>query len=284
MKTLLWVSLAASTLVAALFVAGCKDDSSEALGPYTAQRELFFTRITQNEVPDIQWLGGRIRAAGVNRGRKAALDSTLVWITTASGDNISSYITFGRNTDAGALQSYHASPADTLNQDSLYTFWLATGTAYAAKLDSASTGVNPYTFVDTTLAAFQWVKGQNAGEGGLSNPVTRIRVLREQTATGDRFTITWTPTTSGFRNLGITMGSTGDWKNLVWLISSTSDNIFPPVVVGQVPSGKTEGTAYVDGAITAGTTYTIWMTNRNWTGSFGLTARGLAMFRFALTQ
>lgn len=271
---------------AVLALAGCSKDTPDVLAPYGAQRSIFITTITQNARPDMQWLGGRAMAVGANRGAKAALDSTLVWLQTGAGNSVSSYVTFGKNNDAALLSSFGATAADSLDPDAVYTFWVAAQSAFLAKLDSASSSVNLQTYSDTSVTADFMVRGQCGGEGGLSAPVYRMSIRREQTVLGDRFTITWTPSTAAFRNLGVTANSTGSWDNPLWLVSNsgTIDRILPPVVVGIPPAGTTEATPYVEGSIVPGQTYTIWMTNRNWVGTFNLNSKGYAFFRFTLTR
>ena len=274
-----------SLLSALLLNGGCNKESSNTLAPYTAQRSLFFTRITINAKPDIQWLGGRAMAIGVNRGTKAALDSTLVWLQTATDNDISSAVTFGASSDRSRVTSYGGTPADSLDSDVQYTFWVATKEAFDARLDTSKRTVNPSSFADSICSVGYWLKGQSGGEGGTSNPIVRIKIRRDQTLEGEKFTIFWTPATSAFNRLAVRTGSTGGWTDLLWHINTptgTTDNILPPVVIGVPPAGVIEGTPWGDNVFVNGTTYTIWMANRNWNGvSFTLTARGYAYFRFS---
>jgi hypothetical protein len=279
-------SLAAAFVVFTLTITGCTDDSSNAVAPYEAQRPLFFTRITQSANPDLQWLGGRIMAIGVNRGTKAALDGTLAWLRTGTADSMNSYVTFGKSTDLAHLQTFGGVLADSLDSDSTYTFWVATKAAYDARFDRTNPSVNRFTLAESTLVASYWLKGQAGGEGGTASPVYRIRIRRDQTVLADKYTIFWTPTTSAFRTVALRMGSTGGYDNLSWLvsISGTVDNILPPVVLGVPPGGVNEGTAYAQGSMVPGTVYTLWMTNRNWVGTFALNAKGYAFFRFTAPE
>jgi hypothetical protein len=285
MKTSIFV---AATVLAALILAfsGCNKDTSNGIAPYEAQRELLFVKITASATPDVQWLGGRVAAVGINKGPRAALDGSLVWLRAASIDTINSYVTFGKATSVTQLLAFGGAPADSLDPDSTYTFWIATKSAMDAHLDTANPAVNVNTLGDTTLVASYWLKGQMGGEGGTGNPTYRIRIRRDQTILGDKYTIYWTPATAAFRNVALRMGSTGGYDNLLWMVttSGTADNILPPVVLGVAPSGVTEGTPYVSGSLSSGTVYTLWMNNRNWVGTFALNARGYAFFRFTEPQ
>ncbi len=279
--------LLACALACAL-LAGCKSESSDTLAPYDA-RPLSIIRVTQNSTPDIQWLGGRVMAVGVNKGRTAALDSTLVWLTTASGDNIFNYVSYGTNTDTARLRSYGATFADTLTNDTTYTFWIALQSAFSARLDTTSSAVNAFSFVDSIMASMYLVKGTSDGEGGPTNPIVKISLRRFETITGDRFVMTWVPATSAFRQLAVRVGPTGGYDNLLWQITSptgAADNILPPIALGEVPPGVNEATAWAPTSFKDAPTYCIWMANRNWAGPgtggvFALRARGYVWFRFA---
>lgn len=269
-----------------LSLSGCTGDSEDVLAPYAAQRPLFFNKITSSATPDLEWFGGRVMAIGINRGTRAALDGTLAWLRVGAMDTMNSYVSFGQGTSLAQLQAFGGVLADSLDPDSTYTFWVATKTAYDARLDPAHPAVNAFTLGDSTIVASYWLKGQAGGEGGTASPVYRIRIRRDQRYLGETYTIYWTPTTAAFRNCALRLGSTGGYDALLWMITTvgTNDNIRPPVVLGVAPTGVTEGTAYIQGSMIPGTVYTLWMSNRNWVGTFALNARGYAFFRFTAPQ
>lgn len=264
----------------------CDEQTSTGPAPYEGARPLLFERVTQNFTPDIQWLGGRVMAVGANAGSRAALDSTLVWLTTATDNSISSYVTVGTNTDTSTILAFGGTPVDSLTSDSTYTFWLAEKSAFDARLDSADTvNVTVFTFSDTTMAMKLLVKGQVGGEGGSSNPIARISIRREETALTDRYIVTWTPDTARFRRVALREGPTGGFTDLLWHVvtpDSVEDNILPPIVIGESLPGTDEAVAWQADqfpGFNRGTVYILWMANRNWTGSFSPTATGYAWFR-----
>lgn len=274
--------------IALILLSGCKKESSNTLAPYES-RGLSIIRVTHNATPDIQWLGGRVTAVGINRGRNAALDSTLVWLTTSSGDGIFNYVSFGENTDMTGIAQCGGQVADSLNSDSVYTFWVAQQSAYSARLDPQNAAVNLLSFANTVMPAAFWVKGASDGEGGPTNPIAKISIRRYETLQGDRFVMTWTPATAAFRLLAVRFGSTGGYDDLLWQISTpagVADNILPPITLGVVPPNVNEPTAWTPTSFADYPTYTIWMANRNWSGpgtggQFQLRARGYVWFRFS---
>src|SRR5690554_3861119 len=110
-------------------LAGCSDESNP-LAPYEGNRPLELLKVTQHFTPEIQWVGGRVAAVGVNRGPEPALDATLVWLQAASDDDIGSFVTVGQNTAADLVQSFGGTPADSLTDGEEYTFWIAQKSAF----------------------------------------------------------------------------------------------------------------------------------------------------------
>lgn len=98
------------------------------VGPYGGGGRPMSSILVQDSVfaPKITWLGGYVTAIGVNRGTIACLDSTLVWLTTAAGNNIHFPITFGdipSGSQSKAAQ-YGGASLTALSEDNLYTFWI----------------------------------------------------------------------------------------------------------------------------------------------------------------
>jgi hypothetical protein len=76
--------------------------------------------------PKITWLGGYVTVLGINRGAVAALDSTLVWLIYAGGNNIHYPVTFGQ-VPPGAQNissQYGGKSLDRLVEDDTYTYWM----------------------------------------------------------------------------------------------------------------------------------------------------------------
>lgn len=275
--------LAPLACIAALFVS-CADQSSDLLAPYQ-DRELFVSRVPRHPTPDLEWLGGRVAAVGVNKGTKAGLDASLVFLKRSNSDDISSYLTLsGANNDKAAVISYGGTPVDSLSSDTVYTFWVAKKTAYAVGLSAQSSAMNPTTYYDTTTSMEIWVKGTVGGEQSSGKPLVQLRLRREETALKDRYLLFWTPTTTPFRRVGANPASTGSWDNLMWHAATpngTSDNIYPAIEIGVCPPNVDEATPLDWSMANPGEFVTIWMANSRWTpGTFTISARGYAWFRF----
>lgn len=260
----------------------CSEESNDTLAPYKGQRNLKILKVTLNYTPDIQWLGGRVAAVGVNLGSRAALDSTLVWLMTAEDNSISSYVTVGEHTDVDKIVSYGGTPVDSLQDETQYTFWIAEKSAFDAQLDS--TALNPDNFSDSTFVLRFILKGQMGGEKDpQGNLVVRMRVFREESLLEDKYIIDWTPRTIPFRRIAIRVSSFGGFTDLIWHIvtpDSLPDNIYPPVVIGSNVPGTDTAISWPETGFERNTVYFVWMVNSKWTvNDFRPSAPGYAWFR-----
>lgn len=258
-----------------LAVAGCSQGDNP-LAPYQGSRPLDLLRVTQNFTPDIQWVGGRVAAVGVNRGHRAALDSSLVWLRVAAGDDISSFVTVGDETDQGLIGSFGGVPLDSLENGATYTFWLAEASAFEAGLDSTRMDLDA--FADTTLTMQLLLRGRSGGDRDLD---VEFEVVRDERLTGDRYVVRWTPSTVGFRRLAIRASSTGGFDNLIWhvLVPEGEDGVItPPVTIGVPPAGTQEATPFPSAGFSSGV-HTLWAVTDDWTGSFSPSAQGYAYFQ-----
>ncbi|MBT8400720.1 MAG: hypothetical protein KJO98_09605 [Rhodothermia bacterium] len=263
------------TLVGGLVVVGCDSDSNP-LAPYTGERELILQRVTSSARPHMQWVGGRVGAIGVNRGAKAALDTTLVWIMAASDNEISSAVVVDDRLDIDLVAQVGGTPLDSLEDGAEYTFWLAESEVYNAGLSADRR--NDFTFVDTTFTLSYQLRGRVGGDGSF---ISDISIVRDQTLTSDEYHIMWSPAATGVRRLAIRQGSSGGFTDLVWDLIAEDENvagISPPVTIGTAPAGVIVGAQWPDGGFDA-STYTLWMVNESWNGSFSIRASGYAFFQ-----
>ena len=282
-KTLLKVLISFSLiLIFCLILLNCSDESSTTLAPYEGQRDLALLEVTLNYTPDIQWLGGRVAAVGVNRGPRAALDTSLVWLTTAQDNSISSYVTVGENTDVDRILSYGGTPVDSLQDETEYTFWIAEKAAFDAMLDSAA--MAPAIFSDSTFILRFLLKGQYGGaKDPQGNLIVQMRVFREQTLLENKYVIDWTPDTIPFRRIAIRESSFGGFTDLIWHIvtpDGVPDNIYPPVVIGSTVPGTDTAIPWPETGFESNTVYFVWMANSDWViNDFRPGAPGYAWYR-----
>lgn len=281
-------ALAVGAALALVVLAGCTDEANP-LAPYEGDRPLELLRVTQNYTPEIQWVGGRVAAVGVNRGAEAALDSSLVWLQTAPGNDISSYVTVGENTAAALVQSFGGTPVERLTDGEEYTFWIAEQSAFDVELDSTRRAAGA--FADTTFTMNLLLRGNSGGDFTLG---VQYEVLREERLLESRFVVTWTPAIP-FREVAIRVGPTGGYTNLQWHIlipEGEAGEILPPLVLGETPPGALEaipfagfveddviGIAPGDTMDFSAPVQTLWAVTEDWTGSFSPVATGYTYFQ-----
>lgn len=278
-----------AVLVAFLVVmsAGCTDEENP-LAPYEGSRPLDLLRVTQNFTPEMQWVGGRVAAVGVNRGPEAALDSTLVWLQEAPGDDISSYVTVGENTATDLVRSFGGTPVDSLTDGEEYTFWIAERSAFDVALDSTRRA--PGSFADTTLTMGLVLRGNSRGDRDLG---VEYRIVREERLLESRFVVTWTPEVA-FRRMALRVAPAGGFTELAWHVlipEGEAGGITPPVVIGETPPGAQEAVPFqgftVDDEVNApddsldtdAPAHTLWAVTEDWEGSFTPIATGYTYFQ-----
>jgi len=265
---------AAATALFLVVGAGCSEETNP-LAPYEGGRPLELLRVTQSFTPEMQWVGGRVAAVGINRGPAAALDTSLVWLRTASGNDIGSFITVGQDTDYDLVRAFGGTPADSLTDGEEYTFWIAERQAFEAALDS--TLRSPGSFSDTTMTMDLVLRGRSGGDPALG---VAYRVVREERLTESQFVVTWTPEVP-LRRLAIRQGPTGGFTDLVWHVLVPEDEggvILPPVVIGEAPPGTVEAVPFPAEGF-APSVHTLWGVTEDWEGGFGNFAAGYTFFQ-----
>ncbi len=270
--TRLWIVGLALAGAGALL--GCSD-ASNPLAPYEGDRPLTLLRVTQSFTPEIQWVGGRVAAVGVNRGSRAALDSTLVWLQESPADDIGSFVTLGQHTASDRIRALGGTPADSLTDGGQYTFWIAERSALDAGLDPQRLPAGA--FDDTTFTASLVLRGLSGGDRSLG---LQYRVLRDEKLLGSRFVVTWTPGIP-LRRLAIRQAAGGGFTDLVWHVlipDGEPGGILPPVVVGEVPPGAEEAVPFPEAGFTPAT-YTLWGVTGDWDGGFSNASKGYTFFR-----
>ena len=279
-----------SAVLLCVALSGCAEEENP-LAPYEGARALDLLNVTQSFTPEIQWVGGRVAAVGVNRGTRAALDETLVWMRDASGNTIGSFATVGEGGNAARVTSYGGTPQDRLTDGETYTFWIAEQGALDAGLDPA--GFDPGAFADTTLTVRLLFCGQQGGGAGVT-----FEIERDERLTGEQFYVRWTPEDVRFNRLAIREASVGGFTGLTWFVVTPEGqppSIASPVTIGAPPAGTDEPTAFedfvrdeefndladsTDAAMDVDPpTYFLWATTEDWNESFAPTAPGYAWFR-----
>jgi len=258
-----------SVLALALVIAGCsQSDPTEA--PYEGHRPLEILRVTQNLTPDIQWVGGRVAAIGINRGYTAALDTSLVWIRTASDNSIGSVQTVGADFDEDFVLSVGGTPQSEMGDREVYTFWLATRDVFDAGLDVSAGRPGDFAAVTDTMMIF--VNGVSRSGMGVT-----FQMRRDERIISDHYVVTWTPEDVAFRRMVINNGTTPSWAGPIWHILTPEDDppaITSPIRVGVAPTGADEVTAFPDDGFPLPQCpaflrrHILWAVTDDWNGSF----------------
>lgn len=143
----LWKSWLLLILIMYLGMLGSCGEEDQALAPYEAGRRMSITVYDTLFTPVISWVGGYVSALGVNKGKVAILDSTLVWLIRTSGDIIRFPVEFGQ-VPPGAedvTSNYGGQQIERLSEDNIYTYWVLKSDAWS----QISGEVNKPIFVDT---------------------------------------------------------------------------------------------------------------------------------------
>lgn len=257
----------------ALALGGCSEDGNPLL-PYEGDRPLILERVTVSATPDVQWVGGRVAAVGVNVGAQAALDSTLVWMISSDADDIDSAIRIGDLPDPGLIEMHGGQPTDSLADGNEYTFWIAEQSVLENGFPKA--GESSGAFADTTISLEYLIRGRPGG-----TLIDEVRIVRNQTLTSDDFIISWLPADVDIRRLAIRQASIGGFTDLRWDVlvdGQDAEGIQPPVILGQAPEGTQEAVEWPSTGFEP-STYILWMTDPSWQGSFSSRAIGYGFFQ-----
>jgi hypothetical protein len=285
-----------------LVFSSCSDDDG-ALAPYEDAPAMSAIQLqSQSYQPKITWIGGYVSVIGANRGTKAALDSTLVWLAHSPQDDIKYPIVYGQ-TPAGASDitaQYGGTYSDKLIEDQVYTFWtlkkdvwdaVAQNSDKTIALDSAlarsgyavvsdTLKLSKYDFVQSVVPLDVYI---NIDPAGISQTRGRLgKIYIAQPDTGNNIIVNWDITWTGITDtnisaMGIVEGGQYDVNFMVWEIYSeeTVDGatvfgkknvISRPVLLGQTFAGtRTFGTFPANG-LQRNKTYYLWIASKEWNG------------------
>jgi hypothetical protein len=113
-------------IIITLIFNSCAEEE-DALSPYVGGPKLSSIKVEDESfTPKVSWIGGYVAVFGVNKGDKAILDSTLVWLIHSSTNSISYPLKYGFvPTGAEDIASqFGGLSKDSLDEDQKYTFWV----------------------------------------------------------------------------------------------------------------------------------------------------------------
>ena len=299
-----YLTLFISFVFISLFSFSC-NEKNDSLAPYVGSPNLSDIAVQDSTYkPKIAWLGGYVSVLGVNYGTRAALDTTLVFLIYKTGNDIHYPVTFG-NVPSGAqdlTSQFGGSRADTLTEDSTYTFWVLKEDEW----NQISSLSNKFLFYDSTLSTSLQVVGDtiklsNQGYSQVVKPldvyidlgpvtsVGRLGVITiEETNITNSPIIHWTITQSGVTDssiaaMGIVEGNQFNSDAQIWSVYSVSDSagttrygkdnvIQGPVVLGQSIPGTFVFVEYPESGLEKNKTYYVWIAGKLWDGEGRLRA------------
>lgn len=274
-----------------------KEDNG--LAPYAGSPKLSNVTVQDSSFrPRITWLGGYVSALGINRGNRAALDSTLVWLIQAGGNNIHYPVTFGQ-LPSGATDlttQFGGHKLDSLREDEIYTFWILKDNVWNQiststnkilvlndKLNTAFTIVadtiliNPFNYIQRVSPIDVFINISNVTTLG---KLAQINVT--QTNKDNNPIITWQISQQDISDtlisaLGVVEGQQYQVLNQRWSVWSeeTTDSgsvfgkkgiISQPVKLGQQFPDSRVFIQYPPGGLLRNKDYYVWIANKDWNG------------------
>lgn len=299
-------------LLVAISISCSEDDNGVA--PYVGSPEMSTITVEESSfMPKITWVGGYATVLGVNRGTKAALDTSLIWLIKADGDNLHYPVKFNQ-LPAGSVDlttQYGGVSIDSLNEDEDYTFWVMQSDAW----NQVSNSNGKFFVVDTSLASGEIISEADSIKMSTSfftsfskrldvfiniediSTFGQLGIISVEPTRSDKPIINWEITQSGVTDslisvIGICEGSQFNASSTVWEVySETVENdstfygsanvIAAPVNVGDSLAQTRAFVSFDKEGLERGKTYYIWIANNLWDGESRLRfAQGYAYATF----
>jgi len=275
------------------------ENTDDTLAPYVGSPNVSGLQIeAKSYTPKITWIGGYITVLGINRGSKAALDNSLVWLIYKSGNDIHYPVQYGQLPIGvqDLTSQYGGSSIPELIEDSTYTIWvikedvwniISTNPGKIITLDSVLT--QTYSIAGDTIklsASVHTQKTQN-----LDNYLNiyeiatfgRLGIIGiNQTNTSNDPKISWRMTQPDVADtliaaIGIADGSQYSSTASIWEVYSEvtendtlfygKHNVIPsPLLAGQNLSSTKVFVEYPIDGLQRNKTYYVWIANKNWDG------------------
>lgn len=292
---------------------GCsKDDNS--LAPYVGSPAMSDIVVQSGSFkPAVTWIGGYVSVFAVNRGNKAALDSTLVWLIHSVGNNIHYPVTFGVLPEGAEdlTAQFGGSTVDSLSEDNTYTYWvlkedvwnqISSQKGKVIEIDSSQSGslvqiiddtlkVNNFSCVKETQNLDVYINIDNISTFG------RLGIISIEIMNSNNPVISWEITQDGVTDslisaIGISEGGQYDATKLIWEVFSEEDSagvkiygkknlIKSPVTAGESFTGTHVFAEYPAAGLERNKTYYLWIANKDWDGATRLRfASGYAYLTF----
>jgi hypothetical protein len=282
--------------LATLFFQACSNDDTGTLVPYAGGQNLSTIAIEKlSFTPRVSWQGGYVTVFGVNRGARAALDTSLVWLVYGAGNGVRYPVTFG-NLPAGAADlttQYGGTPIARLKEDNQYTFWVMNDNAWG----QVSSQRNKKLVVDSVTTNLVRVQGDTIYVNETSHAqyselldvyinikdviqfgkLGKIGITKSDTSNSPliTFQVTQAGADSAVSAMGIVYGGIYNVNAVVWEMISKdvqpdttifwkNDVIRSPLMAGQRVAGTETFVELAPDGLKRGLSYYLWMANKNW--------------------
>lgn len=275
------------------------ENSDNTLAPYVGSPNVSGLQIeAKSYTPKITWIGGYVTVLGINRGSRAALDNSLVWLIYKSGNDIHYPVQYGQlpNGVQDLTSQYGGSSIPELIEDSTYTIWVIKEDVWTVltmnpgkiiTIDSALTQIS--SIVGDTIklsASVHTQKTQNLDNYLNIYEIStfgRLGIIGiEQTNTSNDPKLSWTitqpeATDTLIAAIGIADGSQYSSSASIWEAYSEvtendtlffgKHNVIPsPLIAGQNLSDTKVFVEYPIDGLQRNKTYYVWIANKNWDG------------------
>lgn len=287
----------AALLIAAFSISCSEEDNGVA--PYVGSPDMS-TIVVEAESfqPKITWVGGYASVLGVNKGTRAILDSSLVWLIKTDGNNLRYPVKFG-TLPSGAndlTAQFGGTVIDSLNEDEDYTFWVMqqegwdklsseTGKVFIAdtnlaegqivsELDSVYVSTSFFTGISKRLDVFINIEGLSS--------FGQLGIISVEATRSNRPIINWEITQEGVEDtlisvIGICEGNQYNPGTTIWEVYSESEEngntvygaanvIKAPLNVGDSLAQTMAFVPFDMEGLERNKTYYIWIANNLWGG------------------
>lgn len=274
-------------------------DVDNTLAPYIGSPKVSGIQIQEKSfTPKITWIGGYVTAIGINKGTKAALDNSLIWLMYKENDGIHYPVEYGQlqNGAQDLTTQFGGTKIPELIEDSVYTIWVLKQNVWNALsslpnktlvMDTVITEL--YVVVNDTIKVSNSVYTQLTKN--LDNYINiydvaafgRLGTLHiEKPTTSNNPLISWNiiqpdVTDTLIAAIGIAEGNQYSSASSIWEAYSEitengvtfygKHNVIPgPLNSGQILDNTKVFVTYPDDGLARNKTYYVWIANKDWDG------------------
>ena len=302
-----------SSILLIIFTTSCSEDDG-GLAPYVGSPPMSTITVQEESFnPEITWVGGYTTVLGINRGKSAILDTSLVWLIKAENNSLKYPVQFNQlpSNATDLTTDFGGAHIDSLSEDEDYTFWVMQQGAW----DQVSNEIGKPFVVDTSLGTDQVVSEadtlrlSNSFYANFSKRLDvyiniegistfgQLGIISIQETMSNRPIIDWEITQADVEDslisvIGIAEGNQYDPGKTVWDVYSetteggstvygTINVISSPLNVGDSLAQTRAFVPFDMEGLERGKTYYIWIANNLWDGEGRLRfAQGYAYATF----